>query len=82
MGAWHQDRLADWQPTDVSEEHIAYIFRVEKQARQETSMKQVVSRIIIRLDFDPEDGGYMFLRNFGWLSADYTALHARMRNTS
>jgi hypothetical protein len=23
--------------------------------------------------FDREDGGYMFLRNVGWLSTDYTA---------
>jgi hypothetical protein len=24
--------------------------------------------------FDPEDGGYMFLRNVGWLSTDYSGL--------
>jgi hypothetical protein len=24
---------------------------------------------------DPEDGGDMFLRNIGWLSTNYTALH-------
>jgi hypothetical protein len=29
------------------------------------------------LFFDPEDGGDMFLRNIGWLSADYTALYPR-----
>jgi hypothetical protein len=27
--------------------------------------------------FDPEDGGDMFLRNFNWLSTDYTALYPR-----
>jgi hypothetical protein len=27
------------------------------------------------LFFDPEEGGDMFTRNFGWLSADYTALY-------
>jgi hypothetical protein len=27
--------------------------------------------------FDPEDGGDMFLRIVGWLSADYTALCPR-----
>jgi hypothetical protein len=27
--------------------------------------------------FDPEDGGEMFLGNFGYLSTDYTALYTR-----
>jgi hypothetical protein len=27
--------------------------------------------------FNPEVGGNMFLRNFGWLSTDYTALYPR-----
>jgi hypothetical protein len=35
---------------DVSEEHVASIFRVKEQAKQETSVKQVASR-----------GGDMFL---------------------
>jgi hypothetical protein len=30
--------------------------------------------------FDPENGGDMFLRNFGWLSTDYTALYPRRQN--
>jgi hypothetical protein len=37
-------------------EHITYIFRVEEQAKQETSMK-------LGLLFHPEDGSDMFLRN-------------------
>jgi hypothetical protein len=32
-------RVVHWVPTDVLEEHIASIFRVEKQAEQETSVK-------------------------------------------
>jgi hypothetical protein len=32
--------------------------------------------------FDPENGGNMFLRNVGWLSADYTTLNHRRWNTS
>jgi hypothetical protein len=32
---------------------------------------------LLDLCFDPEDGGDMFLRNVGWFSTDYTALHAR-----
>jgi hypothetical protein len=56
--------------TDVSEEHIASIFS-PKIGQQETSVKAEC------LFFDPEDGGGMFLRNVGWLSADYTALYLR-----
>jgi hypothetical protein len=29
---------------------------------------------LLRLFFDPEDGGEIFLRNVGCLSTDYTAL--------
>jgi hypothetical protein len=29
------------------------------------------------LFFSPEYGGYMFLRNVGWLSTDYTTLYPR-----
>jgi hypothetical protein len=45
--------------TDVSEEHIASIFRIE-YIEQGTSVKAGGKQI-----FDPEDGGDMFLRNVG-----------------
>jgi hypothetical protein len=32
--------------------------------------------------FDPEDGGDMFLRNFGWLLMDYIALYPRRQYSS
>jgi hypothetical protein len=32
---------------------------------------------LLGLQFDLEDGGYMILRNFDWLSGDYTALYHR-----
>jgi hypothetical protein len=32
--------------------------------------------------FDPEDGGDMFLRNFGLLPTDYMALYHRGQNSS
>jgi hypothetical protein len=50
--------------TDVSEEHIASIFRVEKLAEQETSVK-AGGISCSACFFDPEDGGDMFLRKSG-----------------
>jgi hypothetical protein len=32
---------------------------------------------LLRLLFDPEDGGDVCLREVGWLSTDYTTLHPR-----
>jgi hypothetical protein len=32
---------------------------------------------LLGLFFDAEDGGYIFLRNIGWLSAEYAALYPR-----
>jgi hypothetical protein len=46
--------------TDVSEEHITSIFRVEKYAEQETSVKAGGKQSLF---FDPEDEGDTFLRN-------------------
>jgi hypothetical protein len=34
---------------------------------------------MIGLLFDPEEGGYMFLRNVSWLSVDYTTLYTEDR---
>jgi hypothetical protein len=38
--------------------------------------------LLLGLLFDLEDGGEMFLRNIGWLSADYTELHPRRWTSS
>jgi hypothetical protein len=56
---------------DVSEEHVASIFRLEEQDKVEIRVKQVAS------DFNPEDRGGMFLQHVGSLSTDYTALYPR-----
>jgi hypothetical protein len=58
--------------TDVSEEHIAYIFRVEEYAKQETRARALLATgfyagFLLGLCFDPEDGSDMFLRNFKYL---------------
>jgi hypothetical protein len=53
---------------DVSEEHIASIFRVKEQAKQETSVKaggKHHAGFFLGLFLDPEDRGNMFLRNVG-----------------
>jgi hypothetical protein len=36
---------------------------------------------LLRLFFGPENGGYMFLRKVGWLSADYLELYPRRQNS-
>jgi hypothetical protein len=41
-----------------------------------------LSGFLLGLFFDPYDGGDTFLRNVGWLSTDYTALHPRIQNSS
>jgi hypothetical protein len=56
--------------TNVSEEYVAFFFRVEEQVKQETSVEQAASRAWrhagFLLDvFYPENGGGMFLRNIG-----------------
>jgi hypothetical protein len=47
-----------------------------RQARNQRESRWQAERLL-GLVFDPEYGGYMFLRNVGWLSTDYTALYPR-----
>jgi hypothetical protein len=49
---------------DVSEEHIASIFRIEEAS---TCFQ---AGFLHGLFFDPEDGGEIFLRNVGRVSKD------------
>jgi hypothetical protein len=37
---------------------------------------------LLGLFFNPENGGDMFLRNFGWFSTDYKALYSWRQNSS
>jgi hypothetical protein len=69
-------RRVDLVWTDVSEEHIAYIFRVEKSASEEPawSCRQQTASY-------PEDGGDTFPRNVGSYKI-YTAPHPRRTHSS
>jgi hypothetical protein len=59
--------------TEVSEEHIASIFRVEELAEQAKLCLQPAFTLVScsAYFFDPEDGGDIFLRNVGGHSTDY-----------
>jgi hypothetical protein len=52
-----------------SKEHVTSSFRLEEEAKQETSMKKVVSN------------SHIFLRNVGWLLMGYTRLYPRRKNS-
>jgi hypothetical protein len=74
-----------WKSTDVSEEHIASIFKVNKisWARNQSKSRWQADYLTdhsvehIAYFFDAEDGGDVFLRKVGWHSTDYTVLYLR-----
>jgi hypothetical protein len=49
---------------------------------RETCFLHLQGRRIATQETNPEDRGDMFLQNVGWLSADYTGLYLRTRNSS
>jgi hypothetical protein len=62
----HVDR---WKSTDVSDEHISSVFKIEEQPKQETQHMLAVCFMLVfllALVFDIEDGGDMFIRNVGY----------------
>jgi hypothetical protein len=66
-----------WKSTDISEEHVASIFKVEEKAkREETSVKSGGKTQVACL-VDSKDLGDMFFRNVGWFSTNYTPLYPR-----
>jgi hypothetical protein len=71
-----------WKSTDISEEHIAPIFRVEDSAEQKLVACKLRAGFLFSLLLEPEDGGYVSIRNVGWLSLGYTALDSRRQNFS
>jgi hypothetical protein len=66
--------------TDVSEEYVASVFRVEKSAEHETRMKQIAS-IKSSSTQNIEAPYFFFLPNIGLLSAEYMALYPRRCNS-
>jgi hypothetical protein len=68
-------RRVDLVQTDVSEEHITSIFRVEKSTA--TCSRWFLARGFLYL----EDGGDTFLRNVGSYKI-YTTPHPRRRHSS
>jgi hypothetical protein len=54
-----------WKSANISEEHIASIFRVEEQAEQETTNCLLHAGFLLGLLFDPEDEGDMLVWKVG-----------------
>jgi hypothetical protein len=52
--SWDTTRVARWKSTDVSEEYIASIFRIQEWAKQETNTKRVTRKRTARR-YIPED---------------------------
>jgi hypothetical protein len=73
---WHHVDLV-W--TDVSEERIASIFRVEKSASEAAATCS--HWYLARVFFYPEGGGDTFLQNIGSHKI-YTVPHPRRRHSS
>jgi hypothetical protein len=48
---------------NISEEHIASIFRTKEQAKQEISLPPAPAGFLFDLLFSAEDGGGTFLQN-------------------
>jgi hypothetical protein len=60
--------------TNISEVCTIPIFRIEEEAKHAICKNLLLVSCLL---FDPEDGGSTFVRNFGVLIPDYTALHLR-----
>jgi hypothetical protein len=67
-------QLKLWNSTDVSEEYIGCIFKVEEQAQQGSVSTCFHAAFQLGLFFNLEDGGVTVLWNVDWLSTDYMAL--------
>jgi hypothetical protein len=63
--------------TDVSEENIAFSFRLEEYAKKETSTQQRFC-LQFALLLSPEDGGSFLLRNVRKTLLDYTAYRPKI----
>jgi hypothetical protein len=69
-----QRRVVRWKSTDVSEEHVAYVFRVEKIS-QTRKQREAGKKAEPGLFFIREDGSDMFFLNVRWLLTQYTSVY-------
>jgi hypothetical protein len=67
-------RRVDFVGTDVPEEHIASVFRVEKIS--DLGVLALISSFRLSDSFHPDDGGDTFLRNVGSYNS-HTKSHPR-----
>jgi hypothetical protein len=82
-GIWRRVDPVKW--TDVTEERIASIFRVEKSASEESAWAECCYLIMLvprSRFFYPEDGGDTFLGSVGSFHRIYTAPQPRRRHSS
>jgi hypothetical protein len=56
---------------------LAYNAMYSVEASRASACYLLYAGFFLGLSFEPEDGGYMFLRNVGLFSTDYTALFSR-----
>jgi hypothetical protein len=52
-----------YESTNDAEEHVLFVFRVEKLVKRESSNKEVVYWFVAWLALYPKDGGNLFLKN-------------------
>jgi hypothetical protein len=75
-----QHRVVFWKSTDVSEEHVASIFRVGEKGKQETSVKEAAKRALdscFLYSSTFKIGGDMFIRIVDSILTEYTVLYPR-----
>jgi hypothetical protein len=72
---WDLTPRTRWNSTDVSEEYVAFIFRLEEESRAQFAVCFHATNLIGLFLFDPEDGGDILVWSKAWLSMEYVALY-------
>jgi hypothetical protein len=79
---WDITERCPLKATEFLVEHIASIFEARNEQAEQVACYLFHVGFLLDLSFDAEDRSYMFLRNVGWFSADYTALYPKRWNCS